>query len=51
MFKQKLLEVIRTPQTSAETFTALKAFGVRLGKHVIECKARERVPYEKGRKV
>eukprot|EP00043_Microstomoeca_roanoka_P000997 m.30384 g.30384 ORF g.30384 m.30384 type:complete len:303 (-) comp10604_c0_seq1:302-1210(-) len=34
----KLVEVIRTPETSDETFNALKAFGEAVGKTVVQCK-------------
>ena len=35
---KKLVEVVRTEQTSQATFDALMAFGKALGKHVVECK-------------
>jgi 3-hydroxyacyl-CoA dehydrogenase len=35
---KKLLEVVRTPQTSDETTKTLFNFGKALGKHVVDCK-------------
>ncbi|BFZ02770.1 hypothetical protein BsWGS_05809 [Bradybaena similaris] len=34
----KLVEVIRIPETSDETFTALESFGKALGKKTVQCK-------------
>jgi len=34
----KLLEVVRIPQTSDQTFTAMSAWGKAIGKHTVSCK-------------
>jgi len=37
----KLVEIIKTPQTSDETFQSLIAWGKAMGKKTVECKVRK----------